>query len=366
MIKILDKYIINEISVPFFFGIAIFTLLFIASGLLFQAVKMLVQHGIPFIVVGKFLLGKLPAIIVYTLPMSTLLAALLAFGRLSGENEIIALKAGGISFYRIVLPAILFALGVTIFSIYFNDHIVPRATYMSNYILYSQIKKQNPKLFEDITLRTTTRDGLERITFARFFNEEKGVLKDTMVHDFRKEGGISRSTYAQEAKWGKDGWKFIDGVIVHFDEKGTISYQTTFRQAHIYIPQTPEDIRNRQKKPEEMSREELSKKIKLISRVNARSDSLRSLKLQFHMKLSLPCASLVFATIGIPFGLKPHRTSSSVGLGLSLVIIFIYYIIMFLGMTLGESGLLPPFISVWLPNIIFFLVGIIFIIKAGQ
>src|SRR5438552_3556818 len=111
MMPILDRYIFRELASPFVFGIAIFTILFMATGPIFDMARLVIQDGVPALSVLEYALVRLPAFIAYTLPMSVLLATLVAFGRLSVDHEMIAMKAGGISFYRIIFPVSGFAAG---------------------------------------------------------------------------------------------------------------------------------------------------------------------------------------------------------------------------------------------------------------
>ena len=111
-IKILDRYIIQELVDPFLFGLTSFTLILSASMVMFELVRAVVMNGMPLIVAAQIFLFRLPGIMVYIFPMATLLAALLGFSRLSHDSEVIALKASGIGLYRIMLPVLFFGLSV--------------------------------------------------------------------------------------------------------------------------------------------------------------------------------------------------------------------------------------------------------------
>ena len=123
--RILDKYILKETIMTFIFGICAFSAVFLGSGTLLRIAQYITQYGASFSAIVRLIIYSLPGIIVWTFPMSMLLAALLTFGRLSGNSEIIAMKACGVSFKRLVTPVIAFSLGVSIFSIGFNEYVVP-------------------------------------------------------------------------------------------------------------------------------------------------------------------------------------------------------------------------------------------------
>ena len=126
-IRILDLYIFREVVVAAIFGICAFSAVFIGSGTLFRIAKYITDYGASISSVLKIFVYGLPSIIMWTFPMSMLLATLLTFGRLSSSSEITAMKSCGISFGRIAAPAILLGLLVSICAILFNEHVVPWA-----------------------------------------------------------------------------------------------------------------------------------------------------------------------------------------------------------------------------------------------
>lgn len=365
--RLLDKYILKELFIPFVFGVAIFSTLFVASGLLFQIAKMIVKQGIPVFLVAKYFFAKVPSTILYAFPMATLLATLLAFGRLSSDNEVIALKASGISFPRIAQPALLFALVVSIISILLSDQIVPKTNFIANTTLQAEIRKHGRKNLNNLTLYSNTSGGLSRSVVVRRFDESTETMFGVNVWDSNEHNDGNkrivetvRNIIAQEARWINGTWLFMNGTIVEY-EKQSVKYHAKFYTMAVDIKETPAQILRDQRSPEEMDRTSISKKIAALTRISKEHDEVSgnivALKLEYHQKISIPFASFIFAFIGIPYGLRPHRASSSVGLGLSMVFIFIYYVLLFVGLTLGEGNRFPPFLATWFPNLVFLLFG---------
>ncbi|MBR6343486.1 MAG: LptF/LptG family permease, partial [Selenomonadaceae bacterium] len=126
-IRILDKYIFREVVLTFVFGICAFSAVFIGSGTLFRIAEYITDYGASLASVVKIFVYGLPGIIIWTFPMSMLLAVLLTFGRLSSSSEITAMKSCGIGFSRIAAPAILLGCIVSICAIAFNEYVVPWA-----------------------------------------------------------------------------------------------------------------------------------------------------------------------------------------------------------------------------------------------
>lgn len=116
-----DRYILKELLGPFFFGIAVFASILVGTGPLFRIAQYISQYGASLWTCSKLLAYSLPGIIALTFPMAMLLASLMAFGRLSSSSEIVAMKSGGISFYRLATPVFIAAFGVSIFSMVFNE-----------------------------------------------------------------------------------------------------------------------------------------------------------------------------------------------------------------------------------------------------
>ena len=114
MIKIIDRYIFKELFEPFLFGLGAFTAILSASMIMFELVRAVVLKGMPLIVALQVFIYRLPGIVVYIFPMAMLLAALLAFSRLSGESDIIAFRASGISLYRLIIPVLVLGLLVSL------------------------------------------------------------------------------------------------------------------------------------------------------------------------------------------------------------------------------------------------------------
>lgn len=362
-LTILDRYLFQELGGGFAVGVAIFSILLMAIDLLFPLSELLVKYRVPVLVLLEYFLSRIPGLVLYTLPMAMLLGTLLTFARFSGDHEILAMKAGGISFYRILVPVLVFAAAVVLIGFLLNDQVVPRTTFLANSIMESQMRKKNPMAMENVTVRTKTQEGFERITFARYFDERTGTLIGTIIHDFTPEGELARSTVAKETLWKEGVWEMQDGMVLEFAPDGKVDYYSTFKTAVLELPQTPGEVSLFQKRPEEMRMSELKRMAAVMKKINIR-DAL-AFTLQYHMKLAIPFASLVFACIGVPFGLRPHRSAGAVGVGLSMIIVFAYYVVTFVAVTLGKASIVSPGLASWFPNTLFLSLGLYFIQRAA-
>ena len=361
-LTLVDRYIVNELTGPFFFGLSAFTLLYVSCGLFFQMAKLITEADASIGVAMKFLLNSLPQILVFTLPMSVLLASLLAFGRLSSDCEIIAFRAHGISLYRLIIPVLLMSFGLTVISLLFNEFIVPNSSYEARKIVFEVLARQKlQEMSSNLVIRETSEDGIERIIYAKKYSLKEGVMEDVVVNEYMGKQPV-RVTYADKALWEYNTWSLLGGKTYSYDADGKVNSLISFKRTTMGVKKSPMDISNTQKFPEEMSSTELKER---IGRDKAMNLDYHWLEVQYHAKFAAPFACVVFAMIGVPFGLRPHRSSSSVGFGVSLVIIFFYYIMMVTFATIGNFNVLPPIIACWMPNIIFGAVGFYLIKKAA-
>ena len=146
MIKLLDRYLLKELMGPFLFGIIAFSAILAGSTVLFYLVGDAVKYGISLVDFLLIFSYKLPGILVFTFPMSTLLASIIVFSRLSSDSELIALRASGIGFYRLIAPVALFGLTISVITIAFNDVVVPRATNSAELLMQSYTNRDQPQI----------------------------------------------------------------------------------------------------------------------------------------------------------------------------------------------------------------------------
>ncbi|MBU2698995.1 lipopolysaccharide export system permease protein [Sporomusaceae bacterium BoRhaA] len=361
--RILDKYIIKELLGPFVFGIAAFSSVFIGTSTLFRIAQYVTKYGASMWIVTQLFVYSLPPIVVLTFPMSMLLASLLSFGRLSGSSEITAMRSGGISFYRLATPVFIVAFGVSIFAVIFNEFVVPQANERYNHLVHYEIEKNTaPKSQEHIIIKDIQSDVLQRLTYAKKFDADSNTLVGVTVQEF-ENGSVTRVENAETATWQADRWIMHNGTIHDISGANNISRVLTFTEQVLPVNRDPKAITRDQKKQEEMSMKELKQEIRLLK---SQYIPTATYEVELHQRLAIPLASFVFALIGTPLGLQPHRSSSSIGLGLSIIIIFIYYGIMTVSTALGQGAAISPVLAAWLPDIIGIFAGIYLIRKSAK
>jgi lipopolysaccharide export system permease protein len=365
-LKILDRYMIGELLVPFLAGTATFTLLFMSMDTLFRVANMLVK-GQSLWQAADYLLSTLPSVLVLTFPMAVLLACLMAFGGLSSNSELVALKAGGIGFFRVALPGMVLALLISIGSYVLNEKVVPEATYRAHNIFIEDVSNQNPALRENISLRDVLSNGTERRIFARKLDPQSGIMYDVTIQSF-ENGMRTEEVYAQRVVWQNDHWLMYNVNSYQYNAQQSVENWSRSASALLSVTQSPMDIARRERMPEEMSRGELRERIADIdsSRDGLHDKTYNQYVLIYNEKLAIPFTCFVFAMLGMPLGVRPQRTSAGMGLGISLVFILFYYLLMTLSHALGENSVLPASFAAWLPNTVFGGLGVGLVAKASR
>ena len=362
-LRILDIYILKEVLSALLFAICAFTAVFIGSGTLFRIAQYITEYGASVSSVVKVFVYGLPGIIMWTFPMSTLLATLLTFGRLSSSSEITAMKSCGISFGRIAAPAIFLGLAVSVCSIIFNEHVVPWANTSYNNVVYYEIQGNTEMKSQDhIIVKEIMNDKIQRLVYAREYRASDETLQGVTMQEFNEDGKVIHVENATFAEWVNSTWIMHEGIIYDISEDER-TRSMRFNKQILPVKASPRQIVREQKTPEELTMRELRAQIEIMKSQYINTNELET---ELYQRFTIPMASLIFALIGVPLGLQPTRNASSMGFALSVVIIFVYYAIMTLANAIGTGGLLEPMIAVWIPNAIGLVVGGFLIYRASH
>ncbi|PIE55064.1 MAG: LPS export ABC transporter permease LptG [Dethiosulfovibrio peptidovorans] len=362
--RILDRFILRELGGAFLFGVLTFTVILVAGDLLFKVAEMVVERGISLLTVSKLFLYKLPAVVVLTLPMSCLLSTLLTFGRLSVNSEVVALKASGISFQRIAVPVLFGAALVALSALLLNETLVPLANRAADNVLRFDVLHEKPALLQErVFLKDEHGGRLNRVIYIGQLRPRSGTMNDVVVQEF-EEGRLHRITTAEKGGWARGVWSLSDGQVFSVDDMGQVTFLFGFKSQKLSLNLSPSQVDRTSQKPDEMSIKELRRHIRVMK---AQGANLAPLWVSYHLHLAVPWASLVLALIGAALGVRPQRKGGmGMGFGLSVLIVFAYYVVMSMGRALGESGHMPPFLAAWLPNIVFLVCGGVLTVRANR
>lgn len=364
--KILDRYILRELVVPFILGLAVFTSILLIVRIL-KLVEMVVNRGVPLGQILMLFSYILPAFLEVTVPMALLLAILVAFGRLSSDSEIIALRAAGISLYRLLVPVAAFALLIAVLTLGLSMYARPWGNSLLRTGLYDIIRTRavagiKSKIFNDEF------SGL--VIYVDQIQPATDDLEGVLISDTR-EPSMRNTVYAETGRLFSNEnrhtltLRLENGGIYSAGNQGHDYQDTRFATYDITLDLDTAlaQLRNRSKDASEMTLPELRA---AIAAKTAEHDAAFVERVEVQRKFSIPFACLVFAALGVPLGIQPSRSIHSRGFSMSLVLIFVYYLLLTFGQNLGERGALPPPVAVWLPNAILSIVAAYLLARAAR
>jgi len=361
----INRYILREIIVPFGLGLLVFTIILLVARIL-KLVEMVVNRGVPALEVLKLFSYILPAFLEVTVPMALLLGVLVAFGRLSSDSEIIALKTSGISLYHMLRPVASFALLVYATALALSFYARPWGNSLLHSSLYEIAKSRasagiKEKVFNDEF------SGL--VLYVDHIEPPGNTLRGILISDARDNA--QRNTIFASVGFLVPNerlhvltLRLLDGSIHAFFPNDRSYHRTDFSIYDITLDLNTAlaNLRPRERNPSELSLRELQD----LLNEKERSGQPRFAELvEWHRRFSIPFACLAFAVIGIPLGIQPTRAVRSRGFMLSLALIFCYYLLLTLGQSLGERGVLPAAVAMWLPNILLTLMALVLFGRAA-
>ncbi|MEB3198963.1 MAG: LptF/LptG family permease [Synechococcaceae cyanobacterium] len=374
-VPLLDRWLLQELMAPLFFGIAAFTAVSLSVGVVFDLVRRVAESGLPAWAAVQVLVLKLPGFLVLSFPMATLMATLLAYSRLSGNCELTALRSVGVRSWRMVLPALVLSLLMSVTTFVFNDVVVPQANLQAADTLERAMGSAIAAEKGDDTLYSNFADvqgpngkstrKMVQLFYARYYL--KGLMVDVTLLDFTQPGQRQMLT-AKTGIWDEKSamWNFWDGRLITINEVN--GNTTTARFSHyVYaMGKGPVEVAMLPTDATMMTVGQAVRAERLLREANNLKEA-RRMRVRIQEKFALPAICLVFGLIGSSLGVRPNaRTSRSQGFGISVMLIFGYYLMSFIFSSLGVTGSLPPILAGWLPVLIGLGIGLLLLRKASR
>jgi LPS export ABC transporter permease LptG/LPS export ABC transporter permease LptF len=356
---ILDRYVWKELGPPFAIGVAVFTF-FLFIDRIYQLTNLVITKNVPFHLVFWLLMFMLPAFFTVTLPMAILVAVLLGCGRLAGDLEVIALKAAGVSPLRLLRPFVVAGLATSL--------LISCLTLVVNPWSAGAFQRQ---LFT--ILQTRAVSGVQEHTFSAALGQivlyvdeltpSQLRLKGVLVSDER-DPQRSRIIVAKEGRILSDErdrrvtLRFLNGSINEAEIADPQRFRyTAFTLYDMSLPmESPLSTAGRDEKPELQL--PLNQLLSTAEDLARQGQNVAPYYVEFHKRFALPVAALVFVLVGFPLGVRSHRGGRAVALAASFGIVVSYYIVFTSLEGLALSRRLPPALAIWLPNMVYGVVGI--------
>jgi len=392
------KYIAFELLPPFLLSVAVMTLILMLTQM-FKLMEMIITKGVDFLTVGELFIYYIPAILVLSVPMSMLVSSLMAFGRLSEDNEITAMRACGISIYRLMVPVVIIAIVLSGVMIYFHNTVVPIANHKFKNLLMD-IGMKRPDLniregifihdfpgyqlfisdmnaktgdLENVTIMKYDAGRLTDVIFARRGNlggSTKGSITGDVVTMTLYDGEIhemdpDKPEFYRRLRFSKEVINlYTDTALIRRDSDYKTEKEMTNKELEehlVKVDETLAKLREEYEKESDPANKERKKK-QVDNFINIRNSYL----VEIYQKYSIPFATLSFIFFGVPFGMIIKKGGKGIGFGMSVIFFLIYYVFIVGGQSLGSRNILPPLLAMWLPNIVFGALGVFLVYRTAN
>lgn len=361
--KTLHRYIFREVLTPFLLGLGVFTFVLLITRLL-KLIELVVNRGLPPTQILRLLAYLMPAFLELTIPMAMLLAILIAFGRLSADAEMIAMRSSGLSIYQLVPPVALFVALATLLTAGLSMYARPWANRNLKHELWDIARSRataglRPQVFNDefpgLVIYAEQIDSRSDRLVRVLISDERDPAQHNTV--FAREGFMISDNEAQTVTL-----RLLDGTI-HTSGEGTSDYHTDFESYDVNL-----DLREafagqaaQEDDPKELTLPQLREAL-----TRAPGEPRPAMLVELHRKFAIPFACVVFGLVAVPLGTAPARAVRARGFAVSLAVIFVYYILLSAGQGFAEQGSIPAWLGLWLPNIVFGALGILLMRRVAR
>jgi lipopolysaccharide export system permease protein len=355
---LIDRYLVRSYLTFFAISLGVASVLFVIVDLL-QTLDRYLRVKPPLIYILEHFLYRLPGAVYDGLPVVTLVATIFLFLTISRYHELTALKAAGVSLYRVSLPILGLAVLTSVGAGLFQELLLPTLNERGEELDRVKIRGQLPR-----HLQLQTRIWL-RSSESRFFRVE---LLDPLAQDVHgvtileidKDFRLVNRLDAAIAHWTSEGWVFQDGAFREIAPSGRV-LTVPFVRTALTLPETIQDFTEVQKPVNAMSFVELRA---YIQRLQESGHQVKKYLVELYGKLAFPLAHVVMVLVAIPFALQSPRGGRMVGVGLAIGILAGYLVVHYSALAFARADLLPPLLAAWTANIVFVGLGVALLVRA--
>ena len=364
--SIIDRYIFKEMLSPFAINLIFFSFVFLMAKIL-EITNLIVNYQVSLVSVLLMLIYTMPYFLEFVIPMSVMMAVLLTFLRLSADNEIIALKSGGVSVYRLLPPVMAFCLLGCMITAFISVYALPWGS----------------RSFKDLVVNVASSNmdiGLKERTFNDRF---KGVM--LYVNEIRMKDKMMKDIFIEDQR-AKDSTMIIvapegrlltesDRNIWHLSLRNGFINQVSRRtrtansiffdryDLRLDLPRTVSEMADTSDKVRELNFSELKK---YLRNADQQDDRYYLALIEFHKKFSISFACLALGLLAVPLGIQSRSRKRSYGIAFGLMFFLMYYLMLAAGKVFGEVGRYPPLIGMWLPNGVIGGLGVYLLIRVAN
>jgi LPS export ABC transporter permease LptF/LPS export ABC transporter permease LptG len=363
--RILTRYILSEVTAHALIGVAIFTFVLFTRDL-GHILELVVRASAPLPSVLEIFSFTVPLALTYTLPMSVLVGILIGLSRLAADSEITAMRASGIGIWRFLRILSIFVLGSWFLALINDVYVAPRAQAALGRL---EDRLKGSQVSFEIQPRVFYEGFPKAVVYVQDVKNAQGaaVWKGVFMADVT-DASNPRITVAREGVVVSEGpdrlhLHLVDGSEHETDPKDPDHYQiSTFEQTDIPIELPSADNKSEGSQPAgEMDTQTLHQKAMSADPVTARWYSI-----ELHRRFALPTACLVLALVGIPLGLSSKKSGKSGGFVLTILLVFAYYVVSLIGVSLARQGRISPWLGAWLADLVFLGLAIFLLLRAEK
>src|SRR6266436_2964825 len=357
--KLIDKFVSRELLVNVLFAIAVLSLVLVVGNIFRKLLPLLVNHDVPVEYLLSFIAYVLPFSLIFTIPWGLLTAILLVFGRLSADNELIALRANGVSVSRVCIPLAALALVCCAICLWLNVQVAPAAQEKLRSTIFDLATRNPMALFGSDQV-------IDQFPGRKIYvgKKEGNELENIIVFEMDDNSLPTRVTYARSGVLEADLpnkrilMHLYDARYSQRDEKDPLDLRKIrdgINMAEGTLPISLEELYEREKK--RPSRSALSIE-QLLDQLKSESQRERSAsRTEINKRFSFPFVCIAFAIIGVPLGVTAHRRETSICFAMGLIVAVSYFLFVVIGDTLRGNPKLHPELLVWFPNVLFIVLG---------
>jgi lipopolysaccharide export system permease protein len=360
--KLIDKYLLRQLLVPLFYCLMGFVMIFVIHDL-FGHLDDFVEASTNPVDIVKYYFILVPSLLNHIAPTALLLAVLYSLSLLTKNNELTAMRASGVSLYRLLVPFIAVGALFSVAVFYINERVGPNNAYWCDQFIRGLKYREAPDLHL-VRNHPLKNEVGHRIWLVREFNKVTYEMKGVQMIQERDDGSYETEYNAESASWMDNLWWFENVSIQKYDENSNPMGRPAERRA-MEIPNLTESpkefLADMREDQTFMSAAEIAAFVRSHPNLSDRS-SARYLT-DFHYRLATPWTCLILTLLGIPMGGKTGRSGAFIGVFLSVGLFFLYYVLITFFINLGKSGGLAPMAAAWIPNLIFLILGIVFVYR---
>ena len=350
--KLIDRYILFEFSKNFILTVIALGFIFFVSDLLRGVWDAEVSSGVLF----KYSAMQIPQILCQMTPPAAMLATMITLSLMNRKNELTAIHASGISLAHIsflIFGAIFIACCLTLVT---YDRIVPPLARQRLVYYWKEIKGRQDFSLDIKTTKIWYRSK-NHIYNLRLFDKKERKIQGVGIYFFDRDFRLLQHIEAETAQFDNSGeWTLTNGMLTVFQENSSFPLSKHFDEKKIRLPETPKDFLEIERQVEALRIKELWR---FIKRNRLAGIDTKAYEVDFHSRLAISFIPLVMALLAVPFSVRPKRQGGmGKDLSIALGFIFSYWLLFSITMTMGRSGTIAPWVSVWLPSILYLMVGV--------